>query len=39
MNIDTDLNGELEKANKVVEEREEEDDDGEQPTLARVHRL
>ena len=39
MNIDTDLNGELEEAHKVVEEREEEDDGGEQPTLAQVHRL
>ena len=39
MNINTDLNGELEEAHKVVEEREEEDDGGEQPTLAQVHRL
>ena len=39
MNTNTDLNGELEKAHKVVEEGEEEDDGGEQPTLAQVHRL
>ena len=39
MNIDTDLNSELEEAHKVVEKGEEEDDGGEQPTLAQVHRL
>ena len=39
MNIDTDLNGELEEAHKVVENGEEEDDGGEQPTLAQAHRL
>ena len=39
MNIDTDLDCELEEAHKVVEEGEEEDDGGEQPTLAQVHRL
>ena len=39
MNIDKDLNSELEEAHKVVEEGEKEDDGGEQPTLAQVHRL
>ena len=39
MNINTDLDCELEEANKVVEEGEEEDDGGEQPTLAQAYRL
>ena len=39
MNIDTDLNSELEEAHKVVQEGEEEDHGGEQPSLAQVHRL
>ena len=39
MNINKNLNCELKEAHKVVEEGEEEDDGGEQPTLAQAHRL
>ena len=39
MNINRDLNCELEEAHKVVEKGEEEDDGGEQPTLAQAYRL
>ena len=39
LNTQTNLNYELKEADKIVEEREEKDDDGEQPSLARVHWL